>query len=84
MGKGLLIATVVAFFATAPGAARRALAAKLTLHISPNKYVPRGRDYYVRRARAPHWELRFNVSPEGTVVERAFGNKAVRLVEGCA
>jgi hypothetical protein len=44
-----------------------------------------GRNYFLRRARAPHWELRVDVSPEKRVTQIAFGERAsVRLDEGCA
>jgi hypothetical protein len=44
-----------------------------------------GRDYFVRRRAAPHWELRIDVSPSGRVAQIAFGTPtAVRLDEGCA
>jgi len=49
-----------------------------------NKYTPGARDYFVRRVRAPRWELRFDVSPHGHITTIAFGNGAVRLLEGCA
>jgi hypothetical protein len=51
----------------------------------PSRYVHGGRQYFARRARSPHWELRFDVSPEGRVTQIAFGESAaVRLDEGCA
>ena len=51
----------------------------------PNKYIHGARDYFARRARAPHWELRFDVNPQKRVTQIAFGeHSAVRLVEGCA
>jgi hypothetical protein len=50
-----------------------------------DRYVHGGRQYFLRRARAPHWELRFDVSPGGRVTQIAFGRRgAVRLDEGCA
>jgi hypothetical protein len=43
------------------------------------------RNYLLRRARAPHWELRVDVSPEQRVKQIAFGERAfVGLDEGCA
>jgi hypothetical protein len=54
------------------------------LRSQPNKYTVGGRDYYVTRAKAPHWQLRVDVSPGGKVVSVAFGSRAVHLVEGCA
>jgi hypothetical protein len=50
----------------------------------PNKYTRGATDYFVRRARPPHWELRFDVSPQKRVTAIAFGDETVRLVEGCA
>ncbi len=51
----------------------------------PDKYIHGSRNYFLRRARAPHWELRFDVSPASRVRQIAFGERtAVRLVEGCA
>jgi hypothetical protein len=51
----------------------------------PDRYIHGGRQYFVRRARAPHWELRFDVSPRKRVTRIVFGTRAaVRLDEGCA
>jgi hypothetical protein len=51
----------------------------------PDRYIHGGRNYFVRRARAPHWELRFDVSPSKRVTQIAFGERgSVRLDEGCA
>ena len=51
----------------------------------PNRFVPGGRYYFVRRAAAPHWELRRDVGPAGQVTRIAFGtHDAVRLDEACA
>jgi hypothetical protein len=51
----------------------------------PDRYVHGGRQYFVRRARAPHWELRFDVSPAARVTQIVFGAaSSVRLDEGCA
>jgi hypothetical protein len=51
----------------------------------PDRYIHGGRNYFLRRARAPHWELRVDVSPEKRVTQIAFGVRAsVRLDEGCA
>lgn len=52
--------------------------------IRKDYYVPAARNVFVRRTRAPHWRLRFDVSPEGRVTRIAFGNWTVFLVEGCA
>lgn len=54
------------------------------LKFRPNLYVPGGRDYFVTRARKPHWLLRFDVSPAGRVTAIAFGNHTVAWPEGCA
>jgi hypothetical protein len=54
------------------------------LRSRPNAYTPGARDYFVRRARSPRWEMRFDVSPRGRVTMLAFGAKQVRYVEGCA
>jgi hypothetical protein len=51
----------------------------------PDRYVPGGRQYFVRRVRAPHWELRFDVGPGRGVRQIAFGERrSIRLDEGCA
>jgi hypothetical protein len=51
----------------------------------PDRFIHGGRNYFLRRARAPHWELRVDVSPEKRVTQIAFGERAsVRLDEGCA
>jgi hypothetical protein len=51
----------------------------------PDRYIHGGRNYFLRRARAPHWELRIDVGPEKRVTQIAFGERAsVRLDEGCA
>jgi hypothetical protein len=51
----------------------------------PDKYIHGGRNYFLRRTRAPHWELRVDVSPAKRVTQIAFGQRAsVRLDEGCA
>ena len=55
------------------------------LAFRPDRYVHRGRNYFLRRARAPHWELRLDVGPGKRVTQIAFGERAsVRLDEGCA
>jgi hypothetical protein len=54
------------------------------LRSRPDKYVPGARSYFVRRAKAPHWRLRFDVSAKGKVTAIAFGGDSVFLVEGCA
>ena len=51
----------------------------------PDRYIHGGRNYFLRRSRAPHWELRVDVSPEKRVTQIAFGERvSVRLDEGCA
>jgi hypothetical protein len=51
----------------------------------PDRYLHGSRNYFLRRARAPHWELRIDVSPEKRVMQIAFGERtSVRLDEGCA
>jgi hypothetical protein len=51
----------------------------------PDRYIHGGRNYFLRRVRAPHWELRVDVGPEKRVTQIAFGERAsVRLDEGCA
>jgi hypothetical protein len=51
----------------------------------PDRYIHGGHNYFLRRARAPHWELRVDVGPERRVTQIAFGERAsVRLDEGCA
>jgi hypothetical protein len=51
----------------------------------PDRYQHGGRQYFVRRARAPRWELRFDVGPRKRVTQIVFGDSAsVRLDEGCA
>jgi hypothetical protein len=51
----------------------------------PDRYIHGGRNYFLRRARAPHWELRVDVGPERRVTQIAFGERtSVRLDEGCA
>ena len=45
-----------------------------TLEIRRDAYVPGARNVYVRRTRAPHWRLRFDVSPQGRVTRIAFGD----------
>lgn len=74
-GKGIRIGSSLA-------ALRRAYP-RLTSR--PERYVHGGRHYFLRRARAPHWELRFDVSPRKQVTQIVFGTRsAVRLDEGCA
>jgi hypothetical protein len=51
----------------------------------PDAYLHGARNYFVRRVRAPHWELRIDVSAQKRVTQIAFGGRvSVRLDEGCA
>jgi hypothetical protein len=51
----------------------------------PDRYIHGGRNYFLRRAQPPHWELRIDVSPKKRVTQIAWGELAsVRLDEGCA
>ena len=51
----------------------------------PDRYIHGGHNYFLRRARAPHWELRVDVGPGKRVMQIAWGERAsVRLDEGCA
>ncbi len=51
----------------------------------PDRYMHGTRNYFLRRVRAPHWELRFDVSPGMRVTQIVFGEReSVRLDEGCA
>jgi hypothetical protein len=54
------------------------------LRSRPDHYVPGATNQFYRRPVAPHWRLRFDVSPSGRVTGIAFGNDSVFLVEGCA
>jgi hypothetical protein len=76
-----LVAGAALVLSTSLAELKAAYRSRLTSRL--NKYTRGARDYFVRRARAPHWELRFDVSPHGRVTAIAFGNGAVRLVEGC-
>jgi hypothetical protein len=50
-----------------------------------DRYIHGGRDYFLRRAHAPHWELRVDVNSAKRVTQTAFGERiSVRLDEGCA
>jgi hypothetical protein len=74
-GKGIGIGSTLAQLRDAYG----------TLPSRPDRYVHGGRQYFVRRRRAAHWELRFDVGPRLRVTQIAFGERrAVRLDEGCA
>lgn len=54
------------------------------LETRPDHYVPNALNAFYRRPIAPHWRLRFDVSPAGRMTSIAFGNDSVFLVEGCA
>jgi hypothetical protein len=56
-----------------------------TLTSRPDRYIHGGRNYSLLRARAPRWEIRFDVSPAKRVTQIVFGEReSVRLDEGCA
>jgi hypothetical protein len=56
-----------------------------TLTSRPDRYIHGGRHYFLRRVRAPRWEIRFDVSPAKRVTQIVFGERgSVRLDEGCA
>jgi hypothetical protein len=74
-GAGVAIGSTRGTLRTAYGARLRS---------QPDKYVPGGLNYYLTRAKAPHWQLRMDVSPAGEVTSVAFGGRAVHLVEGCS
>ena len=74
-GKGIRIGSTLSRLRDAYG----------TLPSRPDRYLHGGRQYFLRRSRAPHWELRFDVGPDRRVRQIAFGARgAVRLDEGCA
>ncbi len=74
-GKGIRIESTLAQL-------RRAYS---NLTSRPDRYVHGGRQYFLRRTRAPHWQLRFDVSPAKRVTQIVFGNReSVLLDEGCA
>jgi hypothetical protein len=74
-GRGIRIGSTLAQL--------RAAYSRLTSR--PDRYIHGGRQYFARRARPPHWELRFDVSPSNRVTQIAFGERrSVRLDEGCA
>jgi len=54
------------------------------LEIRQDVYVHGARNVFVRRTRAPHWHLRFDVSVQNRVTRIAFGDRTVFFTEGCA
>jgi hypothetical protein len=54
------------------------------LEVRRDAYVPAARNAFVRRTRAPHWHLRFDVSAQGRVTRIAFGDGSTYRTEGCA
>ena len=54
------------------------------LEVRRDAYVPAARNAFVRRTRAPHWRLRFDVSAQGRVTRIAFGDGSTYRTEGCA
>ena len=54
------------------------------LEIRRDPDVPGARNVFVRRTRAPHWRLRFDLSPQNRVTWIAFGDRSVLLADGCA
>ena len=84
-GLALVRRGVIAGRGVAIGASFAALKrAYRTLEIRRDAAVPGARNVYVRRTRAPHWRLRFDVSPQGRVTRIAFGDRSVYRTEGCA
>ena len=74
-GKGIRIGSTLAQL-------QRAYA---TLTSRPDRYLHGSRNYFLRRARAPHWHLRFDVGRTKRVTQIAFGSReSVQLDEGCA
>jgi hypothetical protein len=55
-----------------------------TLEVRRDPVVRGARDVFVRRTRAPHWRLRFDVSAESRVTRIAFGDQSVYRGERCA
>ena len=53
------------------------------LEIRRDPDLPGARNVFVRRTRAPHWRLRFDLSPQGRVTRIAFGDQSVLLADGC-
>jgi hypothetical protein len=72
-GRGIAIGATLA-------AIRRAYR---RLDIRSDPELPGVKNVFVRRTRAPHWRLRFDVSPQGRVTRIAFGDQSVLLADGC-
>ena len=53
------------------------------LEIRRDLELPGVRNVFVKRTRAPHWRLRFDLSPQGRVTRIAFGNQTLLLADGC-
>ena len=66
----------------APLAEIRRVYRRLEIRADPD--LPGARNVFVRRTRAPHWRLRFDVSPRSRVTRIAFGDQSVLLADGCA
>lgn len=62
----------------------RAIPRAKRLSSRPNEYVPGASVWFLPRASAPAYYLRFDVSPAKRVTAIAFGNEGVFLQEGCA
>ena len=45
--------------------------------------LPGVKNVFVSRTRAPHWRLRFDLSPQGRVTRIAYGGQSVLLADGC-
>jgi hypothetical protein len=54
--------------------ARRAPARLPDAQLPAGQIHPRRPQYFLRRVRAPHWELRVDVSPERRVTQIGFGS----------
>jgi hypothetical protein len=72
-GRGIAIGATLA-------AIRRAYR---QIDIRRDPALPGVRIVFVRRTRAPHWRLRFDVSTQGRVTRIAFGDQSVLLADGC-
>ena len=77
--RGVLAGRGIGIGSTLP-ALRRAYR---RLEVRPDPAVPGARSVFVRRTRAPHWRLRFDLSPRDRVTRIAFGDGSVLLADGC-